>query len=569
MSRREHTLVVGTRASRLALWQTRFVVSTLSELFPDLECRIETFSTIGDDIVDRPLPELGGKGVFTARLEMALLNGDVDIAVHSLKDLPIEMPEGLVVGAVTKRADVRDVLITRHGTDLKGLPNGAVVGTSSLRRQAQLLQHRPDIETHPIRGNVETRMRKVMNGDYDATVLAAAGVDRLRLNDAAAARMPLDVMLPAPGQGALAVECRAHDLRTLKLLEAINDDDARRTTQAERAFLAALGGGCAAPVAAFAKIDGYCVSLTGLVASPDGTRAVRVEGSDTDGVALGEGLAAEAISKGAGAILDAAREAVQERLPLYGKRIVVTRAADQAEELCAALSGLGAMPIRIPIIRAVPIADRATIDGIAEGAAPGDWVVFTSANGVAAACDDANGNGRRKAFKGLRVAAVGPKTAVALQRRSIVPDFVPVEFTGESVGREMPDVAGKNVWLLRAETAGHEITDVLAKRGATVHDIPVYRTEREALTPAAVEDLARGVDAILFTSGSTAKHFAEACAEYGWDMERFKQAVVACIGGVTERTARKLGFNVAVTPKEHTVSALVDAVADYFNEVRI
>jgi hydroxymethylbilane synthase len=567
MARRKHTLVVGTRASRLALWQTRFVVSKLTERFPDLEYRIETFTTIGDDIVDRPLPELGGKGVFTARLESALLKGHVDIAVHSLKDLPIEMPQGLVVGAVTHRADARDVLVTRDGVDIDGLPAGAIIGTSSLRRQAQLLHRRPDLKTRPIRGNVETRMRKVMNGDYDATILAAAGVDRLQLETPPAGRLPLEVMLPAPGQGALAVECRANDFQTLKMLGAINDDDARRSTQAERAFLAGLGGGCAAPVAAYAKVEGYCITLTGLVANPDGTDAVRVEASGAEPVALGEGLAAEAAAKGAGAILDAARRALEGRLPLHGKRIAVTRAADQAEEVCAALSGLGATPIRVPVIRTVALADRATIEQITKTATTGDWVVFTSANGVAAACNVASGNGYRKAFKGLRVAAVGAKTALALQRRSIVPDFVPGEFSGEAVAREMPDVAGKNVWLLRAETAGETIVTVLAQRGANVHDVPVYRTEREDFTAEAVKDLESGVDAILFTSGSTVKHFAAACAERGWDIGRFGKAVVACIGDVTGRTAEKLGFKVSVTPSEYTISALIDAVADYFNEV--
>jgi hydroxymethylbilane synthase len=563
-----NTLVIGTRESKLALWQTHFVVARLRELFPNLECHIETFKTIGDDIVDRPLPELGGKGVFTARLEGALVRGDVDLAVHSLKDLPIEMSPGLTVGAICHRADARDVLVTREGVDIDGLPEGAIIGTSSLRRQAQMLARRPDLIMRPIRGNVETRLRKVMSGEYSATVLAAAGVDRLTLDVVAGGRLPLDVMLPAPGQGAIAVQCRADDSRTLELLEKIDHGETRRATQAERAFLAGLGGGCAAPVAAFARVDGDLVTMTGLVAQPDGSRQVRVEGSHTDCVALGVQLASEAIARGARDILDASRAALEKRLPLHGKRIAVTRAAHQTDELCAALSGMGAIPIRVPMIRTVAIADSSTVKRVAEGSRPGDWVVFTSANAVSALWDSADGYEVEKVLKQLRVAAVGTKTAGALERRSVAPDFVPAEFKGDAIGREMPDVSGRNIWLLRAESAGHAIVEQLQKRGARVHDVAVYRTEPVALDSAAAEELDRGVDAILFTSGSTARHFVDACAKQGWDIEKFRKTVIACIGTSTERTARELGFKVAVTPGKYTTSALVDAVADYFSELR-
>jgi hydroxymethylbilane synthase len=560
MSRKTgRTLVVGTRASKLALWQTHFVVDKLTALFPTITYRIETFKTVGDDIVDRPLPELGGKGVFTARLERALLGGDVDIAVHSLKDLPIEVTPGLTLGAISSRADVRDIVVSRDGVDLASIRQGAVIGTSSLRRQAQLLRIRPDLVMKPIRGNVETRIRKVREGHYDATILAGAGVDRLGLTDAVSDRLSLDAMLPAPGQGALAIQCRDDDDATLEILRAIDDADDRISALSERAFLAGLGGGCSAPVAAFAQVEDGNVTMTGLVGRPDGGQVVVVNGSDPDGMALGARLAAQAIADGARAILDDARAAMDGKQPLAGRRIVVTRAAARGEDLCHALSGLGATPIHLPMIRTESIIDDATIARVMADAAAGDWFVFTSVNGVASVGGRLNAD----AFEGMRIAAVGKSTAGALRERGIAADFVPDTFTGVAIGKGMPDIAGRGVWLLRAETAGQEIVRLLEQRGAEVHDIPVYRTAAEPIDDAGLAELEKGVDAVTFTSGSTARHFKRACDVAGWH----PSALIACIGPVTAETAREVGFEVGVVAEEHTASGLVDALATYYSEV--
>ena len=297
------TLTFATRPSALARWQTDYVARLLREAHPHLDIRIEVIVTQGDRILDKPLPSIGGKGLFTAELERALRDGRVDAAVHSLKDLPVEDAPGLTIGLTPPRADVRDVLICPAGQTLDALPAGAVVGTSSPRRQAQLLAYRPDLTVKPIRGNVDTRIRKAREGQYDAIVLAAAGVTRLGLEDAITQYLPLDVMLPAPGQGVLGVQCRVDDERTLALLAAVEDPTARAAAQAERAFLAGLGGGCSIPVAAYARpVDGG-LHLTGLVASPDGRRTLRVEGTGDNPLALGRALAEEALVRGAGAIL--------------------------------------------------------------------------------------------------------------------------------------------------------------------------------------------------------------------------------------------------------------------------
>ncbi|HUX37623.1 MAG TPA: hydroxymethylbilane synthase [Rectinemataceae bacterium] len=298
------SLVIGSRGSALARWQSTWVKTRLEEFWPALEVGVEIFTTSGDRILDKPLPEIGGKGLFTEELERALLEGSIDIAVHSLKDLPVENPAGLVVGAIPERADARDVFISSRYTTLAELPRGARVGTSSLRRGAQLLMLRPDLVLLPLRGNVDTRIGKAMAGDYEAIVLAAAGVTRLGRSDDISSFLEYSHMLPAPGQGALGIQCREGDASTLSLLAALDHPPTRAAVLAERAFLLGLGGGCSAPVATLAKIGaGGSIVIEGLVASPDGKTSVRVAGSGAEPLALGRRMAEEALAKGAKAIL--------------------------------------------------------------------------------------------------------------------------------------------------------------------------------------------------------------------------------------------------------------------------
>jgi hydroxymethylbilane synthase len=307
-------LIFATRPSALARWQTQWVMSALKNLHADLECEEKVITTQGDKILDKPLPEIGGKGLFTQELEMELLSGAVHCAVHSLKDLPVENPAGLTIGCIPARAEVRDALISRNGYTLATLPEGAVVGTSSLRRAAQLLSRRPDLHTESLRGNVDTRVRKAIDGQYDAIILAGAGLTRLGLEEHVTEWLSLEVMLPAPGQGALAVQCRTDDHATLSLLAALEDPSTRKAVTAERAFLSGLGGGCSVPVAAYATVESAVMSLpkdqrpkvmklTGLVISEDGKKAIQVSRTGFDAQLLGNELAHRAIAQGAQEIL--------------------------------------------------------------------------------------------------------------------------------------------------------------------------------------------------------------------------------------------------------------------------
>ena len=296
-------LTFATRPSALARWQTQHIIQELQAHWHDLSCEEVVITTKGDRVLDKPLPEIGGKGLFTHELEQALISKDVDTAVHSLKDLPTEDIPGLVVGVIPRRADVHDVLICPAGYTLDELPYGAIIGTSSIRRQAQLLTHRPDLQAKSIRGNVDTRIRKAVAGQYDAIILAAAGITRLGLDEHINQYLPIELMLPAPGQGALGIQYRSDDERTLAILTAIDHQPTHSAVTAERAFLAALGGGCSLPVGAWASLEGDLIRLQGVVAAPDGSRVLRVSDSGKDPQTLGKTLAEIALADGADELL--------------------------------------------------------------------------------------------------------------------------------------------------------------------------------------------------------------------------------------------------------------------------
>lgn len=308
------TLRLGTRGSALARIQTDMVVGMLRDAYPDLQTEIIVMTTRGDQRLDVPLPKLGGKGVFTAELEDALREGRIDLAVHSLKDLPTENSAGLTIGAILPRGLPYDVLVGRH--TLATLPVGAAVGSSSHRRAGQIRFARPDLKLIDIRGNVDTRIRKALDPDslYDAIILAQAGLERLRLNEHISEVLPLDVMLPAPGQGALAVQCR-DEAAMLEHLNPLNHLPTRVAVTAERAFLAALGGGCAVPVSAYADPRGSELLLRGRVSALDGSRQVEVgmatyllQGGEVQAAEkLGRHLAQMALAEGAAELIEATK----------------------------------------------------------------------------------------------------------------------------------------------------------------------------------------------------------------------------------------------------------------------
>ncbi|MCR2802616.1 hydroxymethylbilane synthase [Paenibacillus soyae] len=309
---KSRVIVVGTRQSALALTQTGQVIDELKRISDsqgwDYTFEIRKIVTKGDRILDVTLSKVGGKGLFVKEIEQALLDGEIDLAVHSMKDMPYELPEGLMNGATPKRVNPLDCLITKAGGGLESLPEGARVGTSSLRRSCQLKNVRPDLQLESIRGNIDSRIRKLETEGFDAVVLAAAGLTRMGWEDRISALVPDDVCVPAVGQGALGIECRENDAQIRELLGLLNDSETEAAVRAERSFLGTLHGGCQVPIGAYATVvskdeDGYLLELTGMVGSPDGVTMLKEMKRGKDPEALGRSVAETLIAGGADRIL--------------------------------------------------------------------------------------------------------------------------------------------------------------------------------------------------------------------------------------------------------------------------
>jgi len=309
-------IVIGTRGSKLALWQAVHIQSELQKRHPGASIELNTIKTTGDKILDVPLAQVGGKGLFVKEIEEALLLREADIAVHSMKDVPTEFPEGLHLAVICAREDPRDALISRIRTSQSlirtfgELPQGAKIGTSSLRRSCQLLSVRPDLNIMQLRGNLDTRLRKLDEGQFDAIILAAAGVKRLGLQDRITEILPLEVSLPAIGQGAIGIECRTDDARTGALIAPLHHPDTALRILAERALNHRLHGGCQVPIAGHATLNGDRLHLSGLVGDPDGSRTLRAqaEGQSMEAEAVGAAVADALLAQGADLILHALRQ---------------------------------------------------------------------------------------------------------------------------------------------------------------------------------------------------------------------------------------------------------------------
>ncbi len=299
------TLRIGSRGSRLALWQAAFIRSLIENKFPKIKIELSQIRTTGDKNLDLPLSKIGGKEVFVKEIEEALLRDEIDVAVHSMKDLPTFLPEGLVIGAAAQRHDPRDALVSNRDIKLYELPKGAKVGTSSLRRQAQILHLRPDLQIVPLRGNVDTRLRKLKTEGLDSVVLALAGLERMGFKNEVTEPFSIHVLVPAPGQGTVAVECREDDVEVTRILSEINHEDSGITASAERAFLEGIGGSCEIPVGCYAMIKEDRIKILGLIASPDGREMIReeIEGPLKNHKATGRELARRILEQGGRKIL--------------------------------------------------------------------------------------------------------------------------------------------------------------------------------------------------------------------------------------------------------------------------
>ncbi len=301
-----HNIVIGSRGSQLALWQANWVKSELERLHDNADINIRIIATSGDIIQDVPLAKIGGKGLFVKEIEEALLANEIDLAVHSMKDVPIELPTELGISVITKRENPLDALISKNGEKLADLPQGATIGTSSLRRSSQLLKYRDDFKIHPLRGNVDTRLRKVEEGKYDAILLASAGLNRLGWANRITEEISHDILLPAMGQGALGIETRLDDTKIYDFISTLNHEQTHYAVSAERSLVGRLDGGCQVPIGAYARIEKGLITLKGLVASLDGEVIYKLEnvGPVDDAINIGQELGAQLLKMGANEILE-------------------------------------------------------------------------------------------------------------------------------------------------------------------------------------------------------------------------------------------------------------------------
>jgi len=518
------TVVIGTRGSALALAQTKLVASRLGD---DVEIRV--LHTVGDRS-ERPIRTLGD-GAFVATIEDALLRREIDVAVHSLKDLPTAERDGLVIAAVPEREDPRDVLVTATRGGLSSLPEGAVVGTSSPRRAAFLRALRPDAMTREIRGNVDTRLRKVREGEYDATVMALAGLRRLGVAVDEGEILDAYVMPPAPGQGALAVQCQAEDRALRTRLERLDDPDTHSAVRAERALLAALGASCALRLGTLARAERGAVRLAAAFAV--GGEIVRFEGSgrDHDSVA-----AAAALSLSA-SFLD-------------GLTVVLTRDDEDDRELAEDLRTLRARVLVAPCIRTEPVADDTTLKSALMAVGTEDLIIVTSRAGATAI-------GSYHAELRAPVAAVGWATAEQLRACGISPRFVSRVPSGVALGREVQLPRG-TVLLARSDRATGELPTILRGRGARVREQIAYRT---------VVGMNGEIDPVRGVIASGARPvvvFASPSAVEGFVREIGGRSLVhtrpVAIGPTTARRIAELTGIAATTARTPDVLGLVSAV---------
>lgn len=298
-------LVIGTRSSKLALWQANYIAECIRNEYPGIEVELRHIMTTGDKILDVPLAKIGGKGLFTKELENAMLANEIDLAVHSLKDMPTELPAGLILAAITQRLDPGDALISPKYKEIDKLPQGAKVGTSSLRRKAQLLKYRPDLVISDLRGNLDTRLKKMETEQLDAILLAVSGLKRLGWQDLITQELPSEICLPAVGQGALAIEAREDDQEVREMLTFLNHEQTRWAVEAERSYLAEAEGGCQIPIGVYGHIDGETLLLEAVILSVDGKRQIRqtISGNPREGIKLGQALAQDMLAKGGREIL--------------------------------------------------------------------------------------------------------------------------------------------------------------------------------------------------------------------------------------------------------------------------
>ena len=563
---------IGTRGSQLAIYQANVVKEELESKFPGSQFQIVVIKTKGDKILDVPLSKIGDKGLFTKELEIAMFDHEIDMAVHSLKDLPTRFPEGVVLGAVLKRGEVRDALISSNKRTISSLTSKDIIATSSLRRKAQLLRINKDFNIVEIRGNVNTRIRKMEEGFCTVMVMAGAGLQRLGMDQYISELIDPDLVIPACSQGAIAIEVREDDPIIANIVAAINDEETLIATDAERAFLRTLEGGCQIPVGSYSRISGGKFELNGFISSINGEEFIRekIEGPIDQAVELSVQLAESLLRKGGRDILLEIRLedpfAKKEGLPLNGKVIISTRAPETGDTLPDLLTAQGAVLLSLPMIEirsaALSQADQEKILNLDRY----DWLFFTSRNGVAQFFKqliDLTGSSELPA--NLEVAVVGTKTASELEYYGYSPAFTGKKHGSAEMASELlstQQLASQNILLALGDLADDTLMKNLEENNR-VDRINVYETcLPRQVDPMVIRRISDGdYDLILFTSPSTFNHFVSLV-----DFSLLGQLKIGSIGLTTTNTIQEAGFEPMLTAKMSNAEGLTEAIVNYYQQ---
>ncbi len=566
----EQTIRIGTRGSQLALYQANVVKEELEQKFPEYNFQIVVIKTKGDKILDVPLSKIGDKGLFTKELEVAMFENEIDMAVHSLKDLPTRFPEGVVLGAVLKRGEVRDALINTSNRTLKDLTTNDIIATSSLRRKAQLLRINKDFKIVEIRGNVNTRIRKMEEGYCTVMVMAGAGLQRLGMSDYIAELIDPELIIPACSQGAIAIEIRENDPVIAGIVNSICDNDTLIATNAERAFLRTLEGGCQIPVGSYSRIEENKFEITGFISSISGEEFLSetAECPIDQAVELSVQLAERLLNGGGREILKAIRLedpfALKAELPLHNKIFISTRAPETGDTLPDLLAANGATVLALPMIEIKPSeitsADKAKIGSLGSY----DWLFFTSRNGVIhffKQLIDLTGSSELPAS--LKVAVVGSKTASELEYYGYSPAFIAashgsLELAAEFINTHKP--AGKRILLSLGNLADDTLINHLGQ-GNQVDRVDVYETcAPKNVDPMVVKQISDGLyDMILFTSPSTFNNFVSLV-----DVSLLRELKIGSIGTTTSRAIQEAGFVPTLTAEMSNAQGLTDAIINFY-----
>jgi hydroxymethylbilane synthase len=557
--------MIGTRGSALALWQATTIQTIMHDRWPSIGFELEIIRPEGDVDKHSSLTAIGGRGVFTSALQVQLLDGRVDLAVHSAKDLPSLAPEGVAIAAFPQREDPRDALITRHGVPLEELPANPVIGTSSRRRAAQLLAVRPDAQIRELRGNIDTRLRKGKSDEFDAVILASAGLHRMGWESEITSLLPVDVSCPAPGQGALAVEARVAPDATWDIVSSLDEVDIRHEVDVERAFLRGLGGGCTTPIGAHARIERVhgiaTVRFWGMLASDDGSRLQRIyEEYPLDAA---RDLAFESASR---LLREVAPKwsGVGVRDAFTGLSVMVTGSDSQAEPLVERLRERGAEPHRMRTIDILPVEDGSSLRGAVDAAVNGDvdWLVLTSPNAVGPLNTERAGREIR-----AKIAVVGGRTAEALREIAVEPELVSGGPGAVELVQDLTQagVDGSTVLCLLSDKARPTLTDGLLNAGADVRVVAAYRNEPVDRLDDQTRDLVRTgqVDVITFASPTAVTSFRRMV---GSDLPAMSGAAFLAIGPTTAAALQDAGLPVHGEATTQDPAGFINAIENYFGQ---